>query len=314
MRAATARAWPWPASERCRPGARPGRTRPVVAVRPWRTSTTVQEVSRGRRVAIVLSARWRWEASRRRNGGGRPALAAHPSELAHEGDRAGVVVTGAQLDGAVAHHRGEQVAPAVGAHHDERPVVELADAPRREVGVLGGEVGALLAALAGPGVRLFEGPLDVAPVGQPELEDALDVHLRDPVARDAVAGLEQLLEDLVVEGLGAHEPYREGDPARDLHGLARAHRPGRRCHEAHPDEANALGAALDRLGVGEQVCRVRVPGPGRREHVGPRLRDGGPGPPRGPVALQPRDERGVDLVVLPGVESTRGDEPAVLAE
>src|SRR5215212_9560894 len=40
MRLATASAWACPVSARCRPGARPGSTLPVVAVWPWRTSRT----------------------------------------------------------------------------------------------------------------------------------------------------------------------------------------------------------------------------------------------------------------------------------
>src|SRR4029079_17471258 len=38
IRSAAAVAWAWPASARCRPAARPGRTFPVVGVSPWRTS------------------------------------------------------------------------------------------------------------------------------------------------------------------------------------------------------------------------------------------------------------------------------------
>jgi uracil-DNA glycosylase len=37
IRSAAAAAWARPSSDRCRPGARPGRTVPVVGVRPWRT-------------------------------------------------------------------------------------------------------------------------------------------------------------------------------------------------------------------------------------------------------------------------------------
>src|SRR5580700_4767452 len=39
MRCAALSAWALPSSERCRPGARPGSTDPVVGVRPWRTSS-----------------------------------------------------------------------------------------------------------------------------------------------------------------------------------------------------------------------------------------------------------------------------------
>ena len=97
-------------------------------------------------------------------------------------------------------------APCVGPDDGEGPVVEGADAAGGDVGVLGGEVRAGLAALPGPGVGLLQRDLVVAAVARPDLEDALDVHLGDVGPGEAVLGLEELGEDGVVEGLGAQEP------------------------------------------------------------------------------------------------------------
>ncbi len=82
---------------------------------------------------------------------------------------------------------GKDVATVLGPDEGERPVVEGADATGRDVGVLGGEVGARVAPLPGEGVRLLEGDLVVAAVAHPDLEDALDVHLGDVLAGEAVA-------------------------------------------------------------------------------------------------------------------------------
>src|SRR3546814_16909977 len=56
----------------------------------------------------------------------------------------------------VALHPVHEVAPDVGAHERERPVVERADAAGGDVGVLGREVGAHLAALTRPLVTLLQ--------------------------------------------------------------------------------------------------------------------------------------------------------------
>ena len=65
--------------------------------------------------------------------------------------------------------------------------------------MLGGEVRAVVAALASPGVAFLEIDLVVAAVMGPDLEDTLDVGLADPVAVEPVLLLEQLLEDGLVE-------------------------------------------------------------------------------------------------------------------
>ena len=58
----------------------------------------------------------------------------------HEGDGTGVAVAGSGLDHALVDHGRDDVAPQFGADDRERPVVVLADAARRDVSVLGGEV------------------------------------------------------------------------------------------------------------------------------------------------------------------------------
>ena len=103
----------------------------------------------------------------------------------------------------------------------------------RDVGVLGGEVGAGGAALPGPGVGLLERDLVVPAVPRPHLEDALDVHLGDVGPGDPVPGLEQLGEDGVVEGLRAHQPDGQGQPPGDLARLAGLHHRRRRGLAAH---------------------------------------------------------------------------------
>ena len=123
----------------------------------------------------------------------------------------------------VADHPVEELPALLGPHDGQRPVVEGADATGRDVGVLGGEVGARGAALAGPGVRLLERDLVEAAVLRPHLEHALDVHLGDVLPGDPVPGLEQLGEDGVVEGLGAQQTDGQGEPAGDLAGLAGLH-------------------------------------------------------------------------------------------
>jgi len=111
----------------------------------------------------------------------------------------------------------------VGPDDRQRPVVVLPDPAGGDVGVLGGEVGAHLAAIAGPGVALLERYLVVIAVLHPDLEDALDVHLLHVLLLKAVLGLEELLEDRVVERLGAQQPDVEGEAAGDLPGPAHAH-------------------------------------------------------------------------------------------
>src|SRR5438552_13156518 len=100
----------------------------------------------------------------------RPALAGLLRELVHECDRVGVVVAGSDLDRAVGEHPLHEVAPGVGAHDRERPVVVLADSAGRDVGVLRGEIGTELAALASPLVALLERHLVVVAVVHPDLE------------------------------------------------------------------------------------------------------------------------------------------------
>ncbi len=96
-----------PASDRCRPGARPGRTLPVVAVTPWRTSRMVVERGAGVRATVTYDAR---TGMRRGPGIGAlgPALARDLGELVQQRDRAGVVVAGTGLDQPVLLQRAQR--------------------------------------------------------------------------------------------------------------------------------------------------------------------------------------------------------------
>src|SRR3546814_15331142 len=60
-------------------------------------------------------------------------------------------------------------------------------------------------------------------VAHPDLEDALDVHLGHVGLGQAVLRPEQLLEDRVVEGLGAQQADVEDDRLADLADLAAPH-------------------------------------------------------------------------------------------
>ena len=108
-----------------------------------------------------------------------PALARSRRQLVHERDRVGVVVAGAGLDRTVGEHALHELTAGVRAHDRQRPVVVLADAAGGDVGVLGREVGAHLAALTRPLVALLQRHLVVRAVVHPDLEHALDVHLLD---------------------------------------------------------------------------------------------------------------------------------------
>src|SRR6478752_2218672 len=214
------------------------------------TSQSGQSRTQSRRSVVTRSApattrpvttpttRERWAKSRSRSGrriiassrGGEqarcvdrelgPALARPRRELVHQRDGVGVVVAGPGLDPALGEHAVHDLPPDVGADDRERPVVELADPTGRDVGVLGREVRAGLAALTRPRVALLERHLVVVAVLHPDLEDALDVHLLHLGLLEAVLRLEQLLEDGVVERLGAQEPDVEREPSRDLARLA----------------------------------------------------------------------------------------------
>src|SRR5680860_777034 len=113
-----------------------------------------------------------WYGTGRAAGEFGPPLARLLRQLVHQRDCIGVVVAGSRLDPAVAQHRVHEVAARLGPHDRERPVVERADAAGRDVGVFGGEVGAMDATLARPGVAFLERDLVVVAVVHPDLKDA----------------------------------------------------------------------------------------------------------------------------------------------
>ena len=87
---------------------------------------------------------------RGRVGAGQPAAAADDRQRAQQPHRHLVLLGGAGDDRAVVDHPVDDLLAELGAHDGQRPVVVLADPAGGDVGVLGGEVGAVLAALAGP--------------------------------------------------------------------------------------------------------------------------------------------------------------------
>src|SRR5580692_196294 len=102
--------------------------------------------------------------------------------------------------------------------------------------MFGSKVRAGLAAFSGPGMPLLEGHLVVGAVPAPDLEDAFDIDLGDVCSLQPVLRFEKLLEDGVVEGLRAHEPYRQCEPPPDLAGLASPHHDGGGGLATHPHQ------------------------------------------------------------------------------
>ena len=206
--------------------------------------------------------------------------------------------------------------PEFGADDREGPVVVLADSARGDVGVLGGEVGAVVAALPGPGVALLERHLVVVAVAHPDLEDALDVHLHDLVLGQPVLGPEQFLEDRVVERLRAQQSDVELDRLPGLADLAVPHHRPDRGLATHADEGEGLQPLLAGLAGGERVGRVRVAAAGagqNRVAVGGEPGDGLPAA-AGAVALEVRHEGTVDDAVLEAPDEDGGHQATVLAE
>ena len=129
----------------------------------------------------------------------------------------------------------------------------------------------------------------------------------------AVLGQEQLVEDRVVEGLGAQQADVEQDRLADLADLAAPHDRRHRRLARHAHQRQAAVAALEGLGQGQRVGRVRVAAACGVEDLLLAGGDAGLGLPRAAVALEVRDEGGVDVVVLQCPDEQRRHEPAVLA-
>src|SRR5712691_4386020 len=259
-----------------------------------------------------LGRRGRHEA-RRGDRGLRPALAAHARKLAQEGDGAGIVVAGPAFDGAVLEHLDQDLAADVGANDRQRPVIERADTTGGDVGVLGREVRARLAAFARPRVAFLQRNLVIVTVAHPDLEHAFDVHLHHVLLLEAVLGLEELFEDGIVERLRAEQTDVEHEATRGLACLAHRHHRRDRRLAAHADERQLLGAARHRVGIGHGVGRVRVAAARRGDDLVARTGHARDGLPRCAVTLEVRDQCGVDVAVVEPPEQDRGHEAAVLA-
>src|SRR6185437_12673526 len=86
------------------------------------------------------------QAAGHRHSGGRPPLPAGSAQLVQQRDRARVVLDRPRLDDARRLHVVEELLALLRPQQSEGPVAERADAPRRDVRVLGGEVRAALTA------------------------------------------------------------------------------------------------------------------------------------------------------------------------
>ncbi len=249
------------------------------------------------------------------DGRGRPALATLDAELAQQGDGTGVVVvTGTPDQAAVLEHLDEDLTAQLGAYDREGPVGEGADAAGGYVGVLGGEVGAGLAALPGPGMALLEGYLVVVAVAHPDLEHALDVHLDHVLLAQPVLGFEQLGEDGVVEGLGAQQAHVQHEAPGWLAGFAHRHHRGHRAVAAHAHQGQLLGPAGHRLVVGHGGDRVGVAAAGGGQHLLPGGGDARHCLPRRAVTLEVGHEGSVDVAVLQAPHEQGRDQSTVLAQ
>jgi len=181
--------------------------------------------------------------------------------------------------------------------------------------VLGGKIGAVVAAFAGPGVAFLEVDLVVAAVVGPDLEDTLDVGLADPVAVEPVLLLEQLLEDGLVERLRAQQADVQHEAVADLADLARLGDRHDRALAAHADQRDLLRAGLHCLVVGERVGRVRVATARAPQYVVAVERHARRGRPLVALALADvRREGGVDVAMVECPDEDCRHEPAVLAD
>ena len=214
-----------------------------------------------------------WTTGRIRGGpvageAGRPALAGAGGELGHQGQRRRVLLARPDADHPGRLGLPHPVLAALGADHGQGPAVALADAAGGDVGVLGREVGAELAALAGGLLHLLEGDLDLlAGRAAPELEPALDVDLGDVVQRDPVVLGDHLAHAVVGERLGTEQPEGDLDPARVLVDPPCLEGAVDRGLAAHADQGQALEPAPLGLLHGQGVGGVGVAGTGSLEHL-----------------------------------------------
>ena len=180
--------------------------------------------------------------------------------------------------------------------------------------MLGGEVGAVQAALPGPGVALLQADLVVVAVVHPHLEDALDVHLLDVFLAQPVLDPEQLVEHRVVEALGAQQADVQLDGPAHLADLAVPHDRPDGGLAAHAHQRQLLQPPLGGLGVGHGVGRVGVAAAGGGQHLVAVGGHAGDGLPAGGLALQVRHQGAVDDAVLQAPDEDGRHQPAVLAD
>ncbi len=152
-----------------------------------------------------------------------------------------------------------------------------------------------------------------AAVAHPDLKDALDVHLHDVRPSQTVLGLEQLVEDGVVEGLRAEQADREGQSPPDLAGLAGSHDARDGGLAAHADQGQAFGAVLHRFDIGQGVGRVGVARSGRGQDLLSGSGQAGNGLPGAAVSLEQGHQGGVDAIVFQAPQQDGRDQTAVLA-
>ncbi len=175
------------------------------------------------RSAVSLFLRW-WHADLHRGFGKvRPSAAAHDTEQTQQLHRFFIGLCRSGNDRTVLDHPVHYFLAEFGTNDAQRPVVVFSDTASGNVGVLGGEVRTHLASFACPLVALLQIDLVERTITHPDLERTLDVHLHHVFLAQAVFGKEQLLEDGVVERLGAQETDVEEEWLADFSGFAFPH-------------------------------------------------------------------------------------------
>ena len=178
--------------------------------------------------------------------------------------------------------------------------------------MLGGKIGAHVAAFSRPSVAFFETDFVVVAVVHPHLQHAFHIHLLHLLLAQPVFHPEKLVKQRIVKALGAQKPDVELDGPPDFADLAAPHHGRDGSLAAHPHQSEALQPPLRSLGESQRVRRIGVAAARSRKHflfVGRHRRDGFPA---SLVAFQMRDERAVYDAVIQTPDEYRRDQPAVL--